>query len=184
MRKRYNSYEIRDSYGIGYTFQGEPFAFSVEDFDRIRDICWYKDSKGYVASKADGNNIKMHRLITGCPENMEVDHRNHVIADNRRENLIVCTHKQNMQNKMPSINSFYGYDGIRRNKDGLWVANLGYRKNRILIGKFDTLEDAIEAKMNAERENYGDFSYPANLDYAEKIGYIDIPGLRPERVKN
>ena len=40
----------------------------------------------------------MHRLLTGAKRGEEVDHINHDTLDNRRENLRVGTHKQNMEN--------------------------------------------------------------------------------------
>ncbi len=42
--------------------------------------------------------LYMHRLITGAPKGKDVDHINHDTLDNRRENLRVGSHKDNMQN--------------------------------------------------------------------------------------
>jgi hypothetical protein len=43
--------------------------------------------------------ILMHRLITKAPPGMVVDHINHDGLDNRRCNLQVCTHQENMWNQ-------------------------------------------------------------------------------------
>lgn len=42
--------------------------------------------------------ISMHRFIMGNPHGLEIDHINGNGLDNRRENLRIGTHKQNMQN--------------------------------------------------------------------------------------
>lgn len=49
---------------------------------------WYARSGG----------IFLHRLITQCPDGFEVDHQNHDGLDNRRANLRVGTHAENMRN--------------------------------------------------------------------------------------
>lgn len=43
-----------------------------------------------------GMTIYMHRVITDCPEDKEVDHLNHDTLDNQGDNLRVCTRKENM----------------------------------------------------------------------------------------
>lgn len=45
----------------------------------------------------------MHRLITGAPKGKDVDHVNHDTLDNRRANLRVGTHFENMQNSRASL---------------------------------------------------------------------------------
>lgn len=45
--------------------------------------------------------LTLHRVLMNCPKGMVVDHRNHETLDNRRENLRVCTHADNMRNIHP-----------------------------------------------------------------------------------
>jgi len=42
--------------------------------------------------------LLMHRLILDAPKGFDVDHRNHNTLDNRRENIRVCTRKENLAN--------------------------------------------------------------------------------------
>lgn len=78
--KKYNTYDLTGEYGIGYTLKGELFYFDLEDYDKIKDICWYMNSKGYLVGYNLDNSktIKMHRYIMGLTENdsQVVDHIN------------------------------------------------------------------------------------------------------------
>ena len=49
--KKYNTYNLSGEYGIGYTTKGEEFYFDLEDYDKIKDYCWYIDENGYVQIK-------------------------------------------------------------------------------------------------------------------------------------
>jgi hypothetical protein len=41
----------------------------------------------------------LHRFVTNAPKGMVVDHRNHDTLDNRKANLKVCSHAENMKNR-------------------------------------------------------------------------------------
>jgi len=45
--------------------------------------------------------VSMHRHLVTTPPGMEIDHINHNGLDNRRCNLRVCTHSENMKNQRP-----------------------------------------------------------------------------------
>ena len=180
MGKRYNSYELYDNYGVGYTFKGEPFAFSVEDFEKVRDICWHRDVKGYISGTIDGQLVRMHRFLMDPPDDMVIDHKNHCLTDNRRVNLAVVTQSQNMQNMMPNEDNEFGCRGVRQVADGIYIATICANGESITLGYFDTPEEAIAARKEAERKYYGEHSYDANMAQAEEYGYVDVPGIIPE----
>ena len=65
-------------------------------------------------------------------------------------------HKDNMRNMSLMVNNTSGCTGVHKNKHGKWVVRIrgGKRGNRIYIGCFSDINDAIKARRDAEKE-YG-----------------------------
>ena len=81
------------------------FYFDLEDYDKIKDYCWYFDNRYLKARDIESENpnkkIRMHRLVTNCPDELEPNHKNYNTLDNRKENLEIVTHKENMMKRRP-----------------------------------------------------------------------------------
>ena len=126
----------------------------LEDVDKVKDIKWYL-SHGYA--KNSNSNLLIHRLVMDCPDDKVVDHINHNRLDNRKSNLRICTHQQNMMNS-GKRQSNTGYTGVYWfDVTGKYVVKIGLNKKSIHIGYFDTLEQAIEARKQAEIEYFGEY---------------------------
>lgn len=90
------------------------------------------------------------------------DHINGDTLDNRRENLRLATHEQNMRNKKHYSNSKSGLKGATQDKrTGKWVAYIGHEGRVKNLGAYDTPEEAHAAYCGAARVLHGEF---ANLD--------------------
>lgn len=72
-----------------------------DDFESINAFVWHY-SNGYAVRKTMGKTIWMHRVISGCPPEKQVDHINQDKRDNRRFNLRTCTMVQNQGNRWKS----------------------------------------------------------------------------------
>lgn len=131
--------------------------FNVEFRDLIVQYKWHllpnKERTLFYAA-ANNKNLLMHRLITGAPVHLDVDHINHDGLDNRMVNLKVCSHKENMQNQCirknntsGHLNVYYDNNAKRRKR---WFAKIGNTKS----SRYFTIEEAIEArdKMLIERK--------------------------------
>jgi hypothetical protein len=171
-RNKFNPVDLDSAeYGIGYTFKNEEFWFDKEDYDLIKNYCWYYDQKGYVVARGkDGKNaIFLHVLVMSpIPDGMVVDHkrhppRNEKKIDNRKSNLEIKTASQNNINCSLYSNNTSGIKGVSWNKrQQKWVANIQVNKKRISLGYFADKSDAIIARKQAEEKYFGKYSYDAN----------------------
>ena len=48
--RKYNIFEKKNEYYIGYTLKDEIFYFDADDFEKIKQFCWHKTKTGYVAT--------------------------------------------------------------------------------------------------------------------------------------
>lgn len=164
--KKYNTYDLFGEYGIGYTIKGEEFYFDLDDYDIIQKYCWYKNSHGYLVAKDPNNrkDILQHRLIMNAPENKIVDHINHNIYDNRKNNLRLVDKSQNgMNHKISSANTSGVSGVIYHETKEKWVATITVQYERINLGDFENKEDAIKVRKEAEEKYYGEYSYDNSM---------------------
>lgn len=156
--KKYNTYDLSNEYGIGYTSKGEKFLFDLEDYEKIKNYCWYINNTNYVCSHINKKNIMLHRIILNPPKDMFIDHINHQKADNRKENLRICTMQENNINRSIQSNNKSGIAGvwfdIRRNR---WTAELTYNGRAKYRRNFKNLNDAIRARRDAEKKYFGEY---------------------------
>lgn len=167
--KRTITFDLSGEYGIGYTRKGEEFYFDLCDYEKIRDRCWYVETRGRVCCRNTNNKtpIKLHRLIMDAPEGMSVDHINRNQRDNRRSNLRICTQAENTRNSSVPKNSTTGVTGVHK-KGKKFSARIEYNKKRINLGCFASFEDAVKARLEAELKYFGELSSQRNL--FEKYG--------------
>lgn len=183
--KKYNTYNLSGSYGIGYTLKGEEFYFDLEDYDKIKDFCWRKASDGYITAKDTNTGclVSLHRLIMGTREipystGIRVDHiRTEEKFDNRKCNLRIVQHYENGQNHKIHSSNTSGVSGVSYNKSHRkwysWISHKGIRYN---LGFFDNFEDAVLARKKAEQELYGEHSY----DNSQKLANENSVKLKQE----
>lgn len=74
--------------------------------------------------KLDGKpiEISLHRYVMGVTDpKIDVDHMDHNGLNNREDNLRVCKHKENTQNKQAYKNNVTGIRGVTKTKNGYRV---------------------------------------------------------------
>ena len=146
--KKYNKYEIKKDYVVGYsTNTKEKFFIDIEDYEKIKNISWYKQKNGYLCHKETGKKvIFMHRYLMNCPSGMVVDHINHNKADNRKNNLRITNYSINCLNRKKLPN------GICKQKVGnkiyYSVQLNGYR------GSYKNYEEAKKKRNEIIKNEY------------------------------
>ena len=160
-----NTYDLSGEYGIGYTSKGESFYFDLEDYDLLKTYSWSKTKSGYLLAYVKESNKKyvyMHRLILGLTDdsNFDVDHQNHNTSDNKKENLRICTHQENIMNSTLAQNNKSGITGVRFDLNtNKWISNIAYNYKTIYLGSFPDFEDAVKARKEAEEKYFGEYAY-------------------------
>lgn len=158
--KKHNTYDLSGEYGIGYTLKDKPFYFDLEDYNLIKDYCWYKDNDGYIVSKSEDEFIKMHRLVMNCPSGMDVDHIYHQTYDNRKNELRIVTRSQNSMNQIIKKNNTSGFKGICWDKENdKWLASIMLNYKNINLGRFNDINDAINVRKEAEEKYFKEHNY-------------------------
>lgn len=150
--------------------KGIEILVDEDDFKLLSGQSWTV-TNGYAMRKskmADGygyqKTIYMHREVLGLRsgDGVIVDHINGVRIDNRKGNLRVCTHKQNLSNKKRPINNKTGYKGVsiyeRKKGPPCFKASIKYGPKTKHLGLFETPELAHEFYCLAADMTHGEFS--------------------------
>ena len=155
------------SYMIGYTSNTNmPFYFDAENYDKIKDYCWYEVivSNNYHRLEAYNSNlqmpIKFHDLIGGAYH----DHIDRNPLNNRRSNLRKCTQQENHYNHSLRIDNTSGVTGVYWDAlRGKWVSHIGINGKTKFLGRFDTKDEAIKVRLQAELKYFKDFAPQKHL---------------------
>lgn len=138
--------------------------FDADMWELVQSIGWSvsKGHKTYLYVKCTGPQFKnkiLARVLTDCPDHLQVDHINGDPLDNRMENLRLVTPQQNQMNKA----KFAGKAGdlpkgvLKVGKRYRAYIRIDYATRH--IGVFDTSEEAYSAyKVEAEKL-FGEFAH-------------------------
>jgi len=130
-----------------------------EDFVELNKYTWCIQS-GYAYRRCKkSETVFMHKLIMKTPKGMDTDHINGNGLDNRKENLRICTHAQNLMNQRKRKNNTSGYKGVCWSKDSKkWMAKIMLNYKSIYLGLFTHKKDASVAYNEAAKKYYKKFA--------------------------
>ena len=160
MKWSMNNYILYEDYAeiILYDKYGNEKARALIDLDDVkecRQFRWCYDR--YVRNWKIGS---LHRFILKCTSENIVDHINHNVLDNRKNNLRICGVRENSINKCKMSNNTSGITGVYWKKDrNKWGARIVVNGKCIYLGYFVNKEDAIKIRKEAEVKYFGEYRY-------------------------
>lgn len=154
-----------------------------EDYDRIVVNPWFciSDPRTFYAVRTvwiagKYTKIRMHVAIINPPLGMKVDHIDGDGLNNRKSNLRICTHAENMRNRKKNLNNSSGYIGVQKDTDSslrrevqMWRATIKVDNKLKLLGIFEDPEEAAHVRDAAAREVYGEF---ASLNFPDPLPIV------------
>lgn len=120
--------------------KGSFITVDEDDFLRMSNHKWYIRKDGYVQTSIKGKTYFIHRMIMGTPKGLYTDHLNHDKLDNRKSNLRICTHQENMNNKKTNKGSV---SQININGSTYFIGSVKHNSVRYQTTTFDTREQAV-----------------------------------------
>ncbi len=134
-------------------------AADYPELSKHKWMAMFVGNNTYATRSKSGRTIYMHREIMQPPPGMVVDHIDHNGVNNSRDNLRVCTRKQNLWNS-PGPGNPSGYKGVWHNpKSGRYDAGIMFDGRPIRLGSFDDPAKAARARDRKARELQGLYAY-------------------------
>ncbi len=158
----------------GKKYPGLFALVDVDDADRVLQVRWHatvtassntvrrvKYVTGSIKTESGRAYPYLHRFILGITDpNVKVDHINHNGLDNRRCNLRVGSHQQNIFNRRPNTHATSQYKGVHWVKSReRWRARIKFNGRVICIGDFENEQEAAEAYDGAALMLFGSRAY-------------------------
>jgi len=147
--------------------QGKIALIDDEDYARLNQHRWFAHRNRYgdfyavrtAKGERKGKIIRMHREVLRAPTGQVVDHINHNGLDNRKDNLRLCSHAQNLANQKPQngcSSEFKAVSWDRQRKK--WHAYIHVNSKRKHIGRFENEMMAAIAYDRAAIAYFGEFA--------------------------
>jgi hypothetical protein len=147
---------------------------NTEDYNKYKNFSWTFCGSGMPSVKGwyKGKKEYLHRLITNCPKEYVVDHINRDTLDNRKCNLRICTHKDNMRNRISKTGTSK-YKGVNWDKNRKkWAVYIRYNNRTYNLGRYENEKEAGRVYDKKAKEFFGEF---AKLNFPKRNGYENHP---------
>lgn len=139
------------------------FMFDEEDLEKILPYKWYIMPQGYIVTKTNPNTGKscwrIHHCILDFVYNgtTEIDHADRNRLNNKKNNLREVPHRVNNRNgKLRTNSTKSGYIGVNWCEEKQkWHSTIFKEGKRYYQGAYDTIEEALIARLKAELNLFG-----------------------------
>lgn len=149
--------------------QGKVALLDDEDFERLSKWKWFARSlkgRGWYAGRnihrpgMSPRMVYLHREVLRAGPGEEVDHINGDGLDNRKANLRLCAHAENIRNKAKTEKAKTSrYKGVYFDRSrGRWAAQVMLDRRTVFAKRFDTELQAALAYNEAAVRFHGAFA--------------------------
>jgi len=142
--------------------------FIVDDEDYLLPLeysCSYRG--GYIMATRQGKSVLLHRLLVNAKDGDIVDHIDGNPLNNQKNNLRICTAKQNTINRKPYAKNRY-LRGVRLAKNGVeWEAYIRIGKDSHNLGRYKTEEEAKRVYNEVSQTLHGEYARIYTLPHDE-----------------
>lgn len=172
---------------LGGRYGRQGFVALVDDdkFDEIDTHHWCvsRSSSGKLyavrSTFVKGRPHYMHHHVLPLQKGFDVDHIDGDSLNNQRANLRYATHAENLMNARLATHGDTGFRGVRRRGSGfLAIVQARSLGAPIVVGTFDTAEEAAAAYDAKVTELFGEFAW-TNVKSGELSPAIKPGGRRP-----
>lgn len=123
-----------------------------------------KRSDGYSIVAWNKSHLLIHRAVwtmfnRQLAKGEDIDHINGNRADNRIENLRLCSRSENLRNAQKRKDNTSGIKGVGLHAlTGKWRARISIAGKQVYLGLFQSLKEAEYAIMKIRAEAHGQFA--------------------------
>lgn len=158
--KKEYPYKYHNDY-VSVFVDGKEILLDVDVFEKYSKTLYVQKDKRnnyYSVYVYDEGKKRLPRWIMSVTDkNQSIDHINGNTLDNRRSNLRVVNHQENMMNKTTYKNNTYKIKGVNLNKKGLWVARIQVGNQRIFLGSSKDKSVVEKLRIEAEKKYFGKY---------------------------
>lgn len=102
--------------------------------------------------------MRLHVFLMRPQDDKEVDHVDGDPTNNKRSNLRLCTHSQNIANRGTLRHNTSGVTGVKwESRRSHWVAEIEVNSKKIYLGSSKDKSKAIDLRKDAEELYFGEF---------------------------
>lgn len=169
--------------------QGKFALVDDEDFERLNQWKWqftggYVRRTVYHGTDENGKRIRevvwMHKLVVSCPPNFVVDHKDGNPLNNQKENLRICTGRENLYNQRKQASpASSSYKGVTL-QHGKFLARLRVKGRLIVIGYFTDETAAACAYNHYAQMAFGEYASLNTVPVMEKEEWLKYRTSRKE----
>lgn len=115
-------------------------------------------ARGERLGKNRKRTLLLHRAVIGYDGPLEIDHIDQNPLNNRRANLRLCTHAENLRNRKAHRDNKLGIKGVHWSpKTNSFEARVVLARKLVHYSRHTTAEEASQAYQQAAKLHHGEF---------------------------